>query len=361
MAADAVAAILALSMPTERTAAAAESAASPFLRIYQHMHHRPGSKSGAAQPVYRSYTEAMAAMVKSRPAATAAASSGAHSKTPPHPHPHPVAQLTAALAHLRADGVVKLVEPSVFAARGAAPVGGVDGPCYTVALAHVVTSQVTQQPAHTLLPSKHISPASPLCLPTACDAHLFLCFVSSSQRRIALRDVVAGRYGEGSARIVELLRAQMHTEQQHVAEKAIMPAREARVSECGTSSPFSSSPSSHTSSSHPQQERLYRLHRDGWIQYLEVARRPDFAPVSTSYFWFVDVPKVSVRAPVSWPVPKALRLAHLLRVCCAPLLSPIAGACGGGTGPPFLGQHAGAAPPLLPIQAGIVLYDHAMY
>jgi len=181
----------------------------------------------------------MAAMVKSRPAATAAASA-AHSKTPPHPHPHPhpVAQLTAALAHLRADGVVKLVEPSVFAARGAAPVGGVDGPCYTVALAHVVTSQVTQQPAHTLLPSKHISPASPLCLPTACDAHLFLCFVSSSQRRIALRDVVAGRYGEGSARIVELLRAQMHTEQQHVAEKAIMPAREARVSECASMHTF---------------------------------------------------------------------------------------------------------------------------
>jgi hypothetical protein len=200
----------------------------------------------------------------------------------------------------------------------------VDGPCYTVALAHVVTSQVTQQPAHTLLPSKHISPASPLCLPTACDAHLFLCFVSSSKRRIALRDVVAGRCGEGSSRIVELLRAQMHTEQQHVAEKAIMPAREARVSACGIllrvllrlSRPHH--PLTHTSSSHPQQERLYRLHRDGWIQYLEVARRPDFAPVSTSYFWFVDVPKVSKRAHGPWPVRKAPRLAHLLRVCCAP-------------------------------------------
>jgi hypothetical protein len=241
VAADAVAAILALSMPTERTAAAAESAALPFLRIYLHMHHRQGSKSGATQPVYRSYAEAMAAMVKSRPAATAAASSsGAHSKTPP-PHLHPVAQLTAALAHLRADGVVKLVEPSVFAARGAALVGGgVDGPCYTVALAHMVTSQVTQQPADTHAAARTFHPPHFCVLlrvfyPSACPRVCFVCFVcfvSLSQRRIALRDVVAGRYGEGSARIVELLRAQMHTEQQHVAEKAIMPAREARVRVC---------------------------------------------------------------------------------------------------------------------------------
>ena len=198
---------------------------------------------------------------------------------------------------------------------------------------------------------------------TVCPRVCFVCFVCLLQRRIALRDVVAGRYGEGSARIVELLRAQMHTEQQHVAEKAIMPAREARVSACALLHLLHRLPAPHhplTSSSHPHQERLYRLHRDGWIQYLEVARRPDFAPVSTSYFWFVDVPKVSERAPVSWPVRKAPRLTHLLYVCRAPLLSPIAGARGGGTGPPFLGQHTGAAPPLLPIQAGDILYDNAM-
>ena len=364
VAADAVVAILALSMPTERTAAAAESAALPFLRIYQHMHHRPGPKSGATQPVYRSYTEAMAAMVKSRPAATAAASA-AHSKTPPHP----VAQLTAALAHLRADGVVKLVEPSAFAARGAAPVGGVDGPCYSVALAHVVTSQVTQQPADTHAASLQthftrltfVSSHRVRCP----SVSLFRLFIAAAHR-VARRRGGAVRRGLGAHRGAAA-RADAHGAAARGGEGH--HAREGSKGECmclaaSVSSPFPllHHPHTHTIvTSSSQQERLYRLHRDGWIQYLEVARRPDFAPVSTSYFWFVDVPKVSERAHGPWPVRKARRLAHLLRVCRAPLLSPIAGARGGGTGPPFLGQHTGAAPPLLPIQAGTVQYDNAMY
>lgn len=36
--------------------------------------------------------------------------------------------------------------------------------------------------------------------------------------------------------------------------------------------------------------------RDGWVDYLEIAKRPDFHHASTHYFWFLDKVKIQETA-----------------------------------------------------------------
>ena len=87
------------------------------------------------------------------------------------------------------------------------------------------------------------------------------------QKERAIHDIAVHRYGLPTARILRLLQSKPHLEQQTIADVAIIPAREAR-------------------------ERLYKLFRDGWANYLEITKRPDFNPSSTTFFWYVDTPAV---------------------------------------------------------------------
>ena len=70
-----------------------------------------------------------------------------------------------------------------------------------------------------------------------------------------------------TGRIVELLERNSYLDQQTVGEMAIIPARETR-------------------------ERLYRMYRDRWVDYVEICKRSDYAPASTFYFWFLDKNKL---------------------------------------------------------------------
>lgn len=91
--------------------------------------------------------------------------------------------------------------------------------------------------------------------------------ILASLRRRTIHRIASGRYGVYSARIVELLHAHKYLEQQAVADRAILPARETR-------------------------ERLYRLFRDRWLGCLELSKRGDFSPASSCYFWYLDMPRL---------------------------------------------------------------------
>ena len=174
----AVAAVLALSMPRERSSAAVHSEPVAFLRIFHRMQSDAKAASEAAAEaagvdgvdgidgveggaggedgveggdmseggtmVFRSYMEAMAAAAKAAGGGRPGSGGGSGSVT------HPVVALAAALAQLRADGIVTLVEATAFGGggggryqmSGAGAAGGVDGPMYAVALAHTVDMQV---------------------------------------------------------------------------------------------------------------------------------------------------------------------------------------------------------------------------
>eukprot|EP01035_Chromulina_nebulosa_P020073 gene20073-26066_t len=65
------------------------------------------------------------------------------------------------------------------------------------------------------------------------------------------------------SRIIELLQRRKYVDQQEISDYAIMPAREAR-------------------------ERLYKLYRDNWLNYIEFSKRNDYNPASTYYYWYID-------------------------------------------------------------------------
>lgn len=86
-------------------------------------------------------------------------------------------------------------------------------------------------------------------------------------QRKTLHNIAVEKYGVMSARIIEQLWRVKFLDQQRLGDQLIIPAKECR-------------------------ERVYRLHKDKWVDYMEVSKRPDFAPSNLTYFWFIDTNKL---------------------------------------------------------------------
>lgn len=82
-------------------------------------------------------------------------------------------------------------------------------------------------------------------------------------KRKTIHSIATSRYDVASSRIVELLHQKKYIEQQQIADMAILPARDVR-------------------------EKLYKLYKDKWVDFLELSKRTDFNPSSTNYFWYLD-------------------------------------------------------------------------
>eukprot|EP01036_Dinobryon_divergens_P029315 gene29315-38392_t len=79
--------------------------------------------------------------------------------------------------------------------------------------------------------------------------------------------IAVDRFGQASGRIIELLTRNKFLEQQAISDMVLVPAREAR-------------------------ERLYRLYRDRWVNYVELSKRCDFSPATSFFFWFLDLDRM---------------------------------------------------------------------
>ncbi len=91
--------------------------------------------------------------------------------------------------------------------------------------------------------------------------------IFSALRRRTIHSIAIGRFGQQSARILELLLRNPYLEQQVITDRAILPARETR-------------------------ERLYALFLNGWVSYQELSKRSDFSASSSAFFWYVDSNKM---------------------------------------------------------------------
>jgi hypothetical protein len=87
--------------------------------------------------------------------------------------------------------------------------------------------------------------------------------IFSALRRRTIHSIAIGKFGQQSARVLELLLRNPYLEQQTITDRAILPARETR-------------------------ERLYALFLHGWASYQELSKRSDFSASSSAFFWYVD-------------------------------------------------------------------------
>lgn len=91
--------------------------------------------------------------------------------------------------------------------------------------------------------------------------------IISALQRSAIHKTCVERYGNASGRIVQLLYRSKYLDQQVISDCIIVPARETR-------------------------ERLYRLHLDKWVNYIELSKRLDFNSSTNYYFWYLDPQRI---------------------------------------------------------------------
>ena len=91
--------------------------------------------------------------------------------------------------------------------------------------------------------------------------------IISTIKQKTIHSIVSEKLGMPSARILELLMRKKYLDQTQVGEWAILPIRESR-------------------------ERIYQLFKFKYIDYVEVSKRLDFTPSTSSYLWYVDVVKL---------------------------------------------------------------------